>query len=82
MTPNIAERLGIRVRRGVLVQEVAGDGFAEEINIQVGDVILSVDDQRIDDLADFQAAMEAFDPDQSVSFQIQRGRARHTISVE
>lgn len=49
VTSDVAQALGLRRPTGVLIEEVAEDGPAERAGIRVGDVILGVNDQSVDD---------------------------------
>ncbi|MFO1113807.1 MAG: DegQ family serine endoprotease [Rhodospirillales bacterium] len=49
VTSDVAQALGLRRPTGVLIEEVAGGGPAERAGIRVGDVILAVNDQPVDD---------------------------------
>jgi S1-C subfamily serine protease len=44
---DIADELGLEIIKGALIQEVSPNSAAEEAGLQVGDVIVSVDDQEI-----------------------------------
>ncbi|MDA4808126.1 PDZ domain-containing protein, partial [Enterobacter hormaechei] len=48
VTSDVAEGLGMKQPYGALVTNVAKDGPAEKGGLQVGDVILAVDDFRIE----------------------------------
>ena len=57
---------------GVLVTEV-GVGAARRAGLRPGDVVLSIDDVRVRDVAHFDALVEALPADRSVKVLVQRG---------
>jgi serine protease Do len=72
ITADIAGRLGITQDNGVLVAAVDVDGFAEDIGMQRGDVILQVNHQpvrQVDDVLRIQRTLQSGD---DVVFLVQR----------
>jgi serine protease Do len=62
LTPEMAERLDVPAGKGVIVQEVKPDSFAEDVGLARGDVILEVNKQPVnneDDLAKIETAMKS-----------------------
>ncbi len=57
ITPYLKRRFGIRENRGVVVVEVEEDSPAEKSGIEVGDVILKIEDYIIKDKEDFKKAV-------------------------
>lgn len=47
LTPELSESMGLDVKEGVLVSEVMKDSPAEKFGIKRGDVILSVDNEKV-----------------------------------
>ncbi|MHC4446776.1 MAG: Do family serine endopeptidase, partial [Planctomycetota bacterium] len=72
LTPDRARRLGARRGSGVVVTAVTPDSLADEVEIQVDDIILNLGDARTRDLEDFRAAMEGFDPQEGVRLRLRR----------
>ncbi len=75
--------LGVTVNEagdGVTVVRVSANSPAEAAGVQVGDVILAVNDTSVDTLADLQAIIEAAAPGDVVSLTIERGAEQ--ISVD
>jgi len=69
------EREGVDTRRGVMVTLVEQDSFAEEIGIQNGDVIDSVNRQPVNSLEDIKRVQEKLKPGDAVAFHVVRGVA-------
>ncbi len=73
LTPELAKRLGVTAKGGVVVK---GDpepaSFGEDLNIGRGDVIIEINDQSINNLADFRRAIAAFKAGQEVVFKVIR----------
>jgi serine protease Do len=62
LTPEMADRLDIPAGKGVIVQDVKPNSFAEDINLGRGDVILEVNKQPVnseDDLAKVEAGLKS-----------------------
>ena len=51
MTPALAEGLGISCERGAIVSDVIADSPAAQVGLRVGDVIVEVDGEPVDDVA-------------------------------
>ena len=77
-----ARDLNLQVSRGVVVLRVMPDGFADGVGIKPGDVILGVNRQSIESLADFRRVTGEIDLDNPIHIQLQRGRATFSVEVE
>ena len=82
LTAERAEELNIRSSMGVEVLVVVPDGFADDVGIKQGDVIIGLDRQPIESLDDFRRATVQLDLDNPVHIQLQRGRATFSVEVE
>lgn len=61
LSPAVAEQLGVDAfagREGVLVTKL-GDGYAANLGVQPGDIIVAVNDRKTTTVADLQAALAA-----------------------
>jgi serine protease Do len=67
------ERDSVDTRRGVMVTLVEQDSFAEEISLQNGDVIDSINRQPVNSLEDIRKIQEKLKPGDAVAFHIVRG---------
>ncbi|MDA1162255.1 MAG: Do family serine endopeptidase [Planctomycetota bacterium] len=74
LTPEIAEQLGIEDESGVVVSSVDGDGAASRV-LSVGDVILKVSNQPVDNVDDFNQVLAKADPQKGLFLLIKSGNA-------
>jgi serine protease Do len=81
MTANIADQLGLpRGSRGVVVTGVEAGEAAEEAGLQRGDLIVSVNGEEIDDVADFDEAIAKAKGDGLARLRVRRGNT-HTFLI-
>src|SRR5579859_3455849 len=62
LTPEMADRLGVSAGKGVIVQDVKPNSFAEDVGLGRGDVILEVNKQPVnseDDMARIESSMKS-----------------------
>jgi serine protease Do len=72
LTPDEAKEIGIDANKGVIVKrQPAAASFGEDLKFFPGDVILSVNGQPINNLADYQKIISALKPGQEVVFRVQ-----------
>jgi serine protease Do len=69
------ERESVETRRGVMVTLVEEDSFAEELTLQVGDVIDAINRQPVNSLEDIKKVQEKLKPGDPVAFHVVRGVA-------
>ncbi|MFQ5828373.1 MAG: trypsin-like peptidase domain-containing protein [Candidatus Methylomirabilia bacterium] len=74
ITPDLASRLGLSGRDGVVVARVEEGSPAAEAGIRRGDVIREVNRKRIKDVSDYQGVINALQPGDLVTVRLQRGR--------
>jgi serine protease Do len=65
--------MGIDDKRGVRVSNVQSDSFAEEIGIQTGDVIVSINRTPIFSIEDIRKVQNGLKPGDPVAFRVLRG---------
>jgi len=68
ITSDLADRLGIAVGKGVVVQDVKQDSFAEDLGLNRGDVILEVNKQPVNNIEDFNKIEASLKSGQDVVF--------------
>ena len=68
LTPEMAERLDVPAGKGVIVQEVKPQSFAEDINLGRGDVILEINKQPVNSEEDFAKVESSLKSGQDVVF--------------
>lgn len=81
LTPQLAERFGLERDRGVLVGEVQPGGPADEAGLVQGDVIVAIDDTRIDDLGDLFAILQRRAPGDRVTVTVVREGDEQDVEV-
>jgi serine protease Do len=82
LTPEMADRLDIAAGKGVIVQDVKGGSFAEDIGVGRGDVILEVNRQPVNSEEDFAKAESSLKSGQDVVFLVRpRGSSRQDGTI-
>jgi serine protease Do len=79
ISAEIADRLQLPNRNGVLVQDVKSGGFADNALVQRGDVILEINRQAVNDVDTFSKIEAGLKSGQDVVFLVRRGRGGGTI---
>ncbi len=82
ITPEIAARLEIANRKGVVVAGVEPGSAADDAGFQEGDIIRQVNRQWVANTKEFTQAVGKTRSDKSVLFLVERGDARIFISVK
>ncbi len=73
ITPDLVRRYNLPSDTGVLVTSVAGGSIASESGFKRGDIILSINKQKINSVEDYTKIIDTLDVNQSALFLIQRG---------
>lgn len=81
VSDEIAEGLGLKEAHGALVSQVIDDSPAKRAGIQVGDVIVSYDKQRVDEMRDLPRLVANTIAESKVALGIWRNEAKQTIEV-
>ncbi len=82
LTPEIADRLDIPSGKGVIVQDVKPQSFAEDIGLGRGDVILDVNKQPVNSEEEFARVESSLKSGQDVVFLVrQRGTSRQDGTI-
>jgi serine protease Do len=81
VTPEIAQRLQIPEGRGVIVQDVKSGSFADDVGLGRGDVILEVNKQPVNSVADFNRIQSQLKSGQDVVFLVRQGRGRNAGTI-
>jgi S1-C subfamily serine protease len=77
----VAKAFGLKEVRGALVGDVTSDGPAAKAGIQKGDVIVAVNDQRVEDSRDLQLKIASTAPGTRVNLRLIRDGKEITIPV-
>jgi S1-C subfamily serine protease len=75
------ERFGVEADRGALVTEVVPGSAAEEAGLEVGDVLVSIDGEDIDQATEVRAAIIDREPGDEVELGIEREGDERTVEV-
>jgi serine protease Do len=82
LTPEMADRLDMSAGKGVIVQDVKTGSFAEDINLDRGDVILEVNKQPVNSEEDFARVESSLKSGQDVVFLVRpRGSSRQDGTI-
>jgi len=82
VTEQLAAQYGLAVDHGALVTNLVPGGPAAEAGVQEGDVILSVDDQDIDETTSVTEALFEHEPGETVPVELQRGSEQVEVEIE
>ena len=80
ITPALASGLGLEREDGVVIEDVIPDGSAANAGSKPGDIVLSVNEKRVQDIRQFALALYPLAAGESATLQIQRGK--QTISYQ
>lgn len=72
VTPSIADHLGLKIRSGVVIDNVSPGGVAAEAGLTRGDVIHQLNGERIENAGQFRRAIAALKKGSDVVLQIER----------
>jgi serine protease Do len=81
ITPDLAAGLKLPRDSGVVISDVVRGGPADRAGVEPRDVIAKVDDQAIDSLPRFSAALLLPDPDRPIEVEVLRGREVVKLSI-
>jgi len=82
VTPEMADRLDMPAGKGVIVQDVKPNSFAEDINLGRGDIILEINKQPVNSEEEFSKIESSLKSGQDVVFLVrQRGSSRQDGTI-
>jgi len=82
ITPEMADRLDLESGKGVIVQDVKPNSFAEDVNLGRGDIILQVNKQPVNSEEDLSRIESSLKSGQDVVFLVrQRGTTRQDGTI-
>ena len=82
LTPEMADRLDLPTGKGVIVQDVKGESFAEDVGVGRGDVILEINRQPVNSEEEFAKIESSLKSGQDVVFLVRpRGTTRQDGTI-
>jgi serine protease Do len=81
ITPRLAAGLGLARSWGVIISDIRPEGAAEAAGLQIGDIVLAVDDRLIPSLPDFITALYLHPIDQVLKIDVLRGTRQMSFNV-
>jgi serine protease Do len=75
ITPQIAQHLGINIKKGIIVTDIQEGSIAEEVGLQPQDIILEVNKVKVITMKDYQKEMKKAGKKGGVLLLIRRGKA-------
>ena len=82
ITPDLARGMGLKESRGLVVTQVEPGSPAATAGIQVGDVILEVNKQKVQTIRDARQALEKTEPEGRNLFLVKRGDAQIYVATK
>jgi serine protease Do len=81
LTPELAKSFGVRVKRGIVVGEVSSGSGAEDAGLVTGDIILSLNGERVKDASGFRNNIALNAPGDKVKLGIVRSGKKKTLTA-
>lgn len=82
ITPELARAFALKREDGVIIASVLKNGPAWRAGIRVGDIVLQLNDQQVDDAIGFLNQIAPLSPGKEVTLQIMRDGKKQDISVK
>jgi serine protease DegQ len=82
LTPQIVERFGVPVARGIIVMEVEPDSPAARADVRPGDVITEIDGTPVGDVGQFLTQLRQYRPGESVVLDVVRDGDSLELTVD
>lgn len=80
--PTLASQDNLSVDHGALIENLVSNGPAAQAGLQVGDVIVQVGSQAVNDTASLGDALATYNPGQTVPVTVYRGSQQLTVNVK
>jgi serine protease Do len=81
ITPALAAGLGLDREDGIVIEDVVPAGPAESAGLMPGDIVLSVNEKRVQDIRQFALALYPFAVGEKATLKIQRGKQTITYQI-
>lgn len=82
ITPDLARRYGLSESTGLMIVQVRGNSPASEAGLRRGDIILEIDQERLDDLETYHRKLESYKAGDTILFLIKRQGTTMYVTLE
>jgi serine protease Do len=82
LSPKLAESLGIEETKGLIVSDINPDSAAAEAGVARGDLILEIDRQKVETIAQYKQALQAAQEKKSILLLIKRGQNTRCVVID
>lgn len=82
ITPDLAKAFGLKREDGVIIASVIKNGPAWRAGIRVGDIVLQLNDQQVDDAIGFLNQIAPLSPGKEVTLQVMRDGKKQDLAVK
>ncbi len=82
VTPQLARYYGLKRESGVVIYNLVQEAPADLAGIKIGDIVFEVGGQKTDDPAELERQLIKRKPGETLSVQIQRGRAIRSLNIK
>ncbi len=82
ITPILAEKLGLKSQTGVYISRVNSGGAAEDAGLKAGDVLLSLNNNPIKNIADYQQKLSSYRPSSEVVIEYNRNGKNSKVTIK
>ena len=82
ITPDLAQRLGLKTRKGVIVRSVVPGGAAQKAGLQSKDVIVSINGKRVESLGDFNEVLKESNLKKGLRLVVQSEGMEHYVFLK
>lgn len=81
VTQDLAEAFGMKTPKGAVITQLDKDGPAEKAGLQVGDILIAVNDQEVKNANDIPVKISTMRPGTKVDMTVLRNGKQETVSV-
>ena len=82
ITPTLAAGLGLPKQHGVIVSDVLTDGPADQAGLRIEDILLSIDDQPVETVLQFDRVIFLHGKDEQAKLEVLRGQEKRELQVQ
>jgi len=82
LTPKIAESLGIEETRGLIVSDISPSSAAAEVGILRGDIILEINKEKVESIAQYKKALQAAQEKKSMLLLMKRDQNTRFVVLD